>query len=216
MSTISDPLLFTGLPVLVTDVTVSAQMIEERRARGADRFDEVWDGVYVMAPAPNDEHQDIGLGLGSIFREVIQRTALGRVRLAINLAISKQDWGRDYRVPDLAIFLTGSPSACHGAFWTGSPDFVVEIASPGDQTREKIGFYDRIGTRELLIIDRNPWQLELLRLDAGKLVTIGVCTLDAPLKLCSERAQLAFELVPGEERPQIAVEHTNDGRTWIV
>jgi Uma2 family endonuclease len=216
MSTLSDPLLLTGLPVLIPDVTVSAPIIKDRRARGADLFDEVWDGVYVMAPVPNDEHQDIALGLASVVHEVIQVAKLGKVRPPINLASSARDWGRDYRIPDLAVFLNGSPSICHGAFWTGAPDFLVEIVSPYDQTREKLGFYERIGTRELLIIDRDPWQLELLRLDAGKLASVGDSTLEAPHSLASERTQLAFKLIPGAERPQMAVEHTGDGRTWTI
>lgn len=221
MSTILDPSIFdpstlSSLPLLIPDVSISARMIDDRRTRGLDLFDEIWDGVYLMAPAPNDEHQRISLRLARVLLEVIEDANLGQVRNTINLASNISDWGVDYRVPDVVAFLAGSPSTCHGAYWTGAPDFLVEIVSPFDQTRKKLDFYTKIATRELLIIDRDPWQLELLRLDGGKLVSVGVSTLDAPIALASERISLAFKLVPGEERPQIAVEHTVDGRTWVV
>jgi hypothetical protein len=33
------------------------RLVRQRRVTGADRFDEVWDGVYVMAPLADNEHQ---------------------------------------------------------------------------------------------------------------------------------------------------------------
>ncbi|MGH9073984.1 MAG: hypothetical protein ACRDZQ_07660, partial [Acidimicrobiales bacterium] len=32
------------------------ELIEARRANGLDRFDEVWEGAYHMAPAPRSRH----------------------------------------------------------------------------------------------------------------------------------------------------------------
>ena len=40
---------------LVTDPAISLRLIQQRRDAGIDQFDEVWEGMYVMAPAPNDE-----------------------------------------------------------------------------------------------------------------------------------------------------------------
>ena len=36
---------------------VQPYFLEERRRVGADRWDEMWNGVLHMAPAPNIEHQ---------------------------------------------------------------------------------------------------------------------------------------------------------------
>jgi Uma2 family endonuclease len=202
------------MSTLVTDPSLSASLIADRRSRGADRFDEVWDGVYVMAPAPNDEHQSIATRLARIFVEVIEDSGLGQVRNAINLASDFEDWSSNFRVPDLAVFLTGSKAVCHGAVWTGSPDFVVEVVSPFDQTREKLDFYKTIGTRELLIVDREPWQLELLRLKGRRLTSTGIVDVGAEAALVSESTQLAFRLIPGPSRPVIAVRHSGDGRSW--
>ena len=69
--------------LIVTDPRDQERFIAERRAAGADRFDEVWEGDYVMAPLADDEHQDIQAGLVMVFRLVLDRK--GRVRAGINV-----------------------------------------------------------------------------------------------------------------------------------
>ena len=204
-----------AMPTLVIDPSMSARLIAQRHANNADLFDEVWEGVYLMAPAPNDEHQSLATRLARVLVEAIEDPDLGKVRVTINVAAQADSWEFDYRVPDLAVFLAGSAAVCHGAFWTGGPDFVIEIASPYDRTREKIEFYEKIGARELLIVDRDPWRLELLRLSGGKLGTIGASTLEDPTPLDSEATLLSFHLAQGEDRPEIAVAHC-DGRAWLA
>jgi Uma2 family endonuclease len=152
------------MDTLIPDPQQSERLLAERHARGMDRFDEVWEGVYLITPAPNDEHQDVEAGFNEVLRTIVDRAGLGKTRPAINLAADPDNWQRDYRVPGLAVFLNNSAAVCHGAFWSGPPDFVVEIISPFDKTREKLDFYSRLGTRELLIVDRQPWRLELYRL----------------------------------------------------
>jgi hypothetical protein len=49
------------------DPRIEEQLLENRRAWGGDRFDEVWDGVYVMAPMANLEHQQLMICLGAAF-----------------------------------------------------------------------------------------------------------------------------------------------------
>lgn len=124
------------MDTLIVDPRISERLIEDRRARGADRLDEVWKGTYVMAPSPNDEHQDLAGGLTEVLRRIVDRQGLGNTRPAINLAADPDDWEHDYRIPDLADFLNDSPAVCHGAFWSGPPDLLVEITSPFDKTRD--------------------------------------------------------------------------------
>jgi len=50
----------------------------------------------------------------------------------------------------------------------GGPDFAVEILNPGDRTPEKLPFYASVNVRELLVVDRDPWSLELFRLCDGQ------------------------------------------------
>lgn len=204
------------MDTLIVDPRVSQRLIDERRARGADRFDEVWDGVYVMAPAPNDEHQDLVGGFTEALRSVIDRRRLGKTRPGINLANDPVDWERDYRVPDVAVFLNGSPAVCHGAFWCGPPDFLVEITSPWDKTRDKFEFYEKTGTRELLIVDRDPWQLELYRLHGGSLTLASTLTVSDTRSIDSQVLPLQFRLTPASPRPTIEITATDMQRSWTV
>ena len=201
---------------LVTDPSISLQLIEQRRAIGIDIFDEVWEGVYVMTPAPNDNHQELAGKLVRALLETVEDINLGKVRPGINLTADSNNWEHNYRIPDAVVFLHGSNATCHDTFWSGSPDFVIEIVSPWDKTRDKIPFYEEIGTRELLIVDRDPWQLELLRLQACKLVSVGTSTTDGSAAVASEVLPLSFRLVEGEKRPKIDVRHTDGEKTWLV
>jgi hypothetical protein len=46
---------------------VPQALLDERRARGADRWDEMWEGELHMVPAPSVEHQRLGAELFPIF-----------------------------------------------------------------------------------------------------------------------------------------------------
>jgi hypothetical protein len=204
------------MDTLIVDPHVSDRLIKQRRALGADKYDEVWEGVYVMAPAPNDEHQELSTRVARALLEAIEDTGLGVVRIGINLAIDPENWERDFRVPDVSVFLKNSSAICHGAFWSGSADFLVEIASPWDKTREKIDFYSRADSRELLIVDRDPWQLELLRSDGESLMSVAKVSPRDTSEISSAVLPLRFRLVPGDPRPKIEVFATQLSRTWTV
>jgi Uma2 family endonuclease len=204
------------MDTLIVDPRVSERLIEERRARGADQFDEVWEGTYVMAPAPNDEHHDLAGGFTEVLRSIIDRRGLGKTRPGINLASEPNDWEHDYRVPDNTVFLNDSPAKCYGAFWCGPPDFVVEIISPWDKTREKFDFYARIGARELLIVDRDPWQLELYRRKGESLALAGSTKPGDAATIASDMLPMTFRLLEGKERPTIEIKATDLERTWTV
>jgi Uma2 family endonuclease len=204
------------MDTLVLDPYVSDRLLRERRDRGIDVYDEVWEGVYVMAPAPNDEHQEIELNLARPLLEVVQDGRLGAVRTRVNLASDPKDWEHDYRIPDVVVFLKGSPAVCHDTFWSGPPDFIVEIVSPNDKTREKLAFYAKIGTRELLLIDRDPWQLELYRLQGKMLALAAKLRPGDTDAIAGEVLPLRFRLVPGSPRPTIEVTATDLQRTWNI
>ena len=91
----------------------------------------------------------------------------------INLSDRADDWEHNYRCPDVAVFLPGNLAEKFEAHYRGPADFLVEIVSPHDNTREKIPFYSALGVRELLIIDRYPWSLELYRHNGKELVLAG-------------------------------------------
>jgi Uma2 family endonuclease len=198
------------------DRDLGEQLRAERAANGSDRWDEVWDGVYVMPPLPNDEHQEIVTALAAILQFTVGWTGLGRVFAGINVSDRVENWKENYRCPDVAVFLKESRAVSHGMFWLGGPDFAVELISPGDQSREKIPFYESVGVRELLVIDRDPWKLELHSLRDGRLVLAATSTPDRPDIVTSAVVPLAFRLVEQSPRPRIEVVHTVTGQRWLV
>ena len=204
------------MATLITDPYLEEQIQAERQASGGHHHDEVWDGVYMMIPLPNDEHQDLVGELTAVLIEVIHRAGLGKVRPGVNLSDREEGWIKNYRAPDVAVFLMGGAANAFGTHWVGAADFLVEIVSPDDHSRKKLSFYGQIGVRELLLIDRDPWVIELHRLAEGGLALAGTSTLADSAALVSEVLPLTFRLVPGDERPRIEVTHVESGKQWQV
>jgi len=67
-----------------------------------------------------------------------------------------------------------------------------------------------------LILDRDPWALELYRLGAGRLELVGTSAPDRPDALTSAVLPLTFRLVPGPERPRIEVSGTGGAPAWLI
>jgi Uma2 family endonuclease len=204
------------MAVLVFDPQVEERLKEERQASGADRYDEVWEGVYMVAPLADIEHQELQLSLGAIFQFAIVWEGLGRAQAGANVSDREQGWEHNYRIPDVVVVLPGSRARDCGTHWCGGPDFAIEIASPGDRSRQKLGFYAQIGVRELMLIGRDPWELELFRLTGGRLESVGRSELDKPAALASNVVPMSFRLTPGAPRPRIEVTHSDGAKRWIV
>ena len=204
------------MPTLIVDRELEHKLQAERKSSGADRFDEVWNGVYVMNPMPNDQHQQLVNRFSAIFQDAIDWPGIGDVRPGVNVSNSLENWRQNYRVPDVAVFLKEGAAQNHDEFWFGGPDFAVEIVSTDDRTREKIPFYAEVGVRELLIVDRDPWRAEFLRLDVNHLRQVALSTPDNGVVLVSEVLPFTFQMQPAAPRPRIAVNHVGPGRTWLV
>jgi Uma2 family endonuclease len=191
-------------------------IIAQRRAWDVDQKDEVWDGVYFIPPSPDNEHQEIGGKICYVMMECVGWSERAKVRLGVNVSDRRQRWKWNYRVPDAVVFLEDTKAENRDSHWFGGPDFGVEIVTPGDRTREKIPFYEKVGTRELLIIDRKPWELDLYRHDGQRLGLAGRTTLDEPAVIEGLVLPLTLELVDGEGRPQIRIGHRLSGRAWVI
>ncbi len=204
------------MAVMVLDPYVEAQILSERTGSDGDQYDEVWEGVYIVTPLPNNDHQELVYEFTTVLGEVIRRPRLGQVFPGVNLSDRNEGWEKNYREPDVAAFLNDGHAINHGTHWQGAADFLVEIISPGERTHEKIPFYGSIGVVELLVINRDPWTLELYRHQNGQLEKVGQSTVAAPEVLGSQTVGLSFQLLPGESRPQIQVAHVATGRQWLI
>jgi Uma2 family endonuclease len=202
------------MAVMVLDSYIEEQVMALRAGSDGSQYDEVWEGVYVVTPLPSNEHQVLVGEFAYVLGEVIARPRLGQVLPGANLSDRDQGWEKNFREPDVAVFLRSGRAIDRGTHWQGAADFLVEIISPGERTREKIPFYSSIGVVELLVIDREPWSLELYRHENGQLTKTGQSTLASPdvLECCT--VGLTLRLVPGQSRPQIEATHPATGRTW--
>ena len=54
------------MPTLIHNEYIEEQLLAERQASGLDTYDEVWDGVYFMAPDPDLQHQKVVTKLSSL------------------------------------------------------------------------------------------------------------------------------------------------------
>jgi Uma2 family endonuclease len=138
-------------------------LIAERQRLGLDRFDEVWNGRYHVVPAPSDEHQRVVLELILALTPIARSIGL-ELRHESNLIPPGARGWSDYRVPDLVV---APPSALGELGVVGAPSLVVEVRSPGDESFEKLPFFDAVGALEVLVVDRDTkWVRRWARLDA--------------------------------------------------
>jgi hypothetical protein len=84
---------------------------------------------------------------------------------------------------------------------------------PGDRSRDKLDFYAGIGTREVLIVDRDPWRVELYQLGRGKLRPRGASAPRRPA-LASSVTPFTFQLVRGRPRPKLKIRYPETGLEW--
>ena len=203
------------MPTIVLDETLAESILAERRAKGNRTGEEVWDGVTYIMPLPNNEHQDIAYLFGLYFGlAVFLGGKGGRLQNTSNISDRIVGWNQNFRNPDFAYFCPDTDADDQGTFWYGGPDFLLEIISPGDLSRDKLPFYASIGTREVLILDREPWQLELYRLQDDEMELAGTAKPGDKTTVKSEVVPLSFALVRGRPRPKIRITHTETAQEW--
>lgn len=131
-------------------------LIERRHALGIDLFDEVWEGSYHLAPAPNAAHGYIDDVLAVLLHPYALAAGLTGTG-PFNLG--RKD---DYRVPDRG-YHRGLPRGT----WVPTADIVVEVVSPDDETFEKFAFYAEHDVDEIIVADPSAKTLALWRRTSG-------------------------------------------------
>jgi Uma2 family endonuclease len=204
------------MPKVILQRDQFREMLRHRRAMGQDRFDGVWNGVYVTSPDPDSEHQKLPGRFFRAFDEALGDSSEGDVYPTLNISDRDERWDKNYRIPDVSVFLPGNPAKDRGAYWLGGPDFAAEIVSKGDRSRKKFRFYGKVGVRELMILDRRPWRLELHRRASKGWVLAGTSSPDSREILASEVLPLSFRMLPGQPRPAIEVARLDGTRAWTT
>jgi Uma2 family endonuclease len=144
------------MPTLVLDPqpVELAELIERRSRLGQDLFDEVWEGVLHMNPAPAGGHAKVDQQLAELLGGLARRaglTATGPFNLG--------EGEHDYRVPDRGLHREWSDRV-----WYSTAALVLEIVSPGDESYKKLDFYAAHGVDEIVIVDRETRTVEWLAL----------------------------------------------------
>ncbi|MEW6154763.1 MAG: Uma2 family endonuclease [Actinomycetota bacterium] len=147
-------------------VMVPPDLLEERRRTGADRWDEMWDGVLHMVPAPSGPHQRFTTRLAAVLGPAAEGRGL---TFSHGTELYRPGVGRpDHRIPDLAAYRREHATE-RGI--EGRAELVVEVRSPGDETYDKFGFYAEMGVDEVLVVDPATCVAEMFVLEGASLVT---------------------------------------------
>ena len=147
-------------------LVVPEDVLAERHRRGADRHDEVWDGVLHMVPQPTPTHNLYQLALRDALGPIARRLGL-EVFTEAALYVPRVD-ERNYRVPDLSFARVDqrTPRGLDGA------ELVIEVLSPDDESRAKLPFFARAGVREVWIVEPQARTVELYELADGSHVRV--------------------------------------------
>ncbi len=135
---------------------------------------EIVHGVLFMTPAPNPAHQQVAGELFSYLRNHVKQFNLGRVFMApIDVEIAPDDVFQ----PDVLLLLQTHLDKVKASRIIGTPDLVVEVASPGTAThdrREKYDAYANAGVPEYWIADPIAHTVEVFILESRKYYSQGV------------------------------------------
>ena len=198
---------------LILDEYLVQEAYDIRSAHGNPPHDEVWEGLLILKPLPDNQHQSI---LARIQMPIMDCCSDDKVRFGVNITDRHPDWLYNFRCPDFVIYKRENPAVCHDMYWLGGPDFLIEVIMPNDLSRDKLPFYAKVSTREVLIVDRDPWTLELYHLQDGVLELAGQSNLTDPAVLTSRVLPLTFQLLQASPRPIIHMAHTSNGQTWTA
>jgi Uma2 family endonuclease len=187
-------------------VHLTPEELAYRRSRGLDRWDEMWEGVLHMTPAPTVEHQRILDELIMFLGRHLTAAARGTLRSGINV-FREATPKVDYRIPDLTFVAAGHEHILHEDGVRGAgPDAVIEIRSPEDETYDKLPFYAGLGVREVIVIDRDSKRPEVYRLAGAEYVALQQ---DSDGWLRSEKMMVRFRAVSGPPA-RLAIEDVAD------
>ena len=135
---------------------VELQALLERRKRlDQDRHDEMWEGVYHMAPAPRNTHTDVQHQLAVLLDAPARQAGLHPL-IGGEINIGEPN---NFRVPDGALLRER-----RDVIWNPTAALAVEIVSPGDETWQKLPFYAAHHVEELLILDPATRSIDWLAL----------------------------------------------------
>jgi Uma2 family endonuclease len=150
--------------------------LKRRHALGQDMFDEIWEGVYHVAPMAHPWHGYLDNVLAELLGPYTRQGGL------VGTGPFNLGEADDFRVPDRA-YNRALPSEVY----VPTAEIVVEVVSRDDETWEKFDFYARRDVDEICTAEPVEGRLRWWRLagknhvetDASELLAVTVAELDA-------------------------------------
>ncbi|CAN5860423.1 hypothetical protein BH23ACT2_BH23ACT2_12350 [soil metagenome] len=167
--------------VLFRDRTAEVEAwLEQRRTRDQDRYDEVWEGVYIVNPAPRPAHGRLVMVIGRALAGAVDAAGL---ELANGTNVGASD---DYRIPDVTVF--DGADETEDEVYLRRAIVVVEIRSPGEDPEAKLPFYLQ-HSAEVVLVDPDARSVRWLvarpdgwlAVDHSAVVDVGVDELRAAI-----------------------------------
>lgn len=168
------------------DVPELGRALRRRQELGQDLYDEVWERVYRIVPAPGPRHAAVQasiLALLELLADEAGLVALGPVN------VGTLD---DYRVPDMCVV---QPADIGDGAFLATAEVVVEILSATETAGVKRSFYAGRAVAEYMEIRLDPIGVELRRLDAAAghpVATRSLALKELDLTLVAERVAHAL------------------------
>ncbi len=127
-----------------------------------------------MVPPPTEHHQNIVGQTFALFTSYVTKHGSGRLRLGLGVR-DPNSGEANYRIPEWIFVRAGREKVLRqdSSYVDEGPDVILEVRSPGDETDEKTAFYEKVGVREELVVDRDSRHVQVLRLVAGRLVPVS-------------------------------------------
>src|ERR1051326_2186245 len=86
----------TCMATMILDPELERDLRDQRAAWGGDRFDEVWEGIYIMSPLADNEHQEIALQLGAAIRAAVGWDNPIKILPGANVSDREDGWEFNY------------------------------------------------------------------------------------------------------------------------
>jgi len=141
--------------------------LEERRLRGIDKRDEVWDGVLHVPPTPGVAHQKFAFKLQTVLIPIVE--SLGLDIIQETTVYDPVKGLKNYRSPDLVV---AEPSDFSKRGIEGHAEVVVEILSPNDESYKNFDFYAARQIAEYWIVDPETREIEVYVLRGDRYVAV--------------------------------------------
>jgi Uma2 family endonuclease len=148
-------------------IDVPESFLKERHRLGHDRKDELWEGVLHMVPTPSLVHGRRSIDLVMCLGRIAKRRGMSAWGEGTGVYAPDVD-PKSWRIPDVTLARPEHESerGLEGAA------LCVEVLSPNDESRDKFGFYARVGVSEVWILEPRTRELELYTCLDGAFVRV--------------------------------------------